>query len=252
MRNFFSLVFLFILLNSGKAAPNFDPRADTFAFSNDTVFAYGVDETGHLTMQRKEKAPDFSHRCFVLGRAVLQFHKFAMFASDEPRVSEKKYRELVRHISRIPAWMPAKADHIRIPGYADLRDFSRGREHLLKEELGNWFPTYLRIGNWRMVGPFPRWGQALAARMLTRALDRGELQAVYISRFPWMNHCVILFDYHRAANGDIRFDLYDPNYPGQIGTLNYFEKSRSFDFPKRWFWTGGRVNLMRVYISPFH
>lgn len=247
--------FCFSAKETRAAAPtHFDWRADTIAFSNDTVFAYGLDEAGRLTMHAREKAPDFSHRCFVLARAVLQFHKFARFAPGQPRVAPAEYRRLVKHISKIPAWFPERpaSRRIVIPGYKNLNDFSRAHEHMLKEELGNWFPTYLRVGNWRMVGPFPRFGQALAARRLTAALDRGELQAVYITWFPQMNHCIVLFDYQRLPNGDINFDAYDPNYPNQLSSLKYRSAQRDFDFPKTWFWPGGHVNLMRVYLSPLH
>jgi hypothetical protein len=236
-------------------APNrFDWQAETFAFSNDTVFRYGTDEAGNLTMRRREKPVEFSHRCFVLCRAAMQFHQFARFAPERPRATPDAYRRLVKKICRIPVWWPplSKDRAIVIPGYRDLRDFSKGHEHLLKEELGNWFPSYIRVGNWRMSLAFPRFGQRWAAERLTRALDRGTLQAVYLARNLHMNHCVVLFDYHRLKNGDLRFDLYDPNYPGEKGVLTYHADSRSFDFPKRWFWTGGRVNLMRVFITPWH
>jgi hypothetical protein len=189
---------------------------------------------------------------------VLQFHKFARFAPDEPRVADEEYRRLLVRLFRIPAWMPerAAASRIAIPGYADLNDFSRGREHLLKETMGNWFPTYLRVGNWRMIGPFPRFGQANAYAQIVRGLDRGKLQAVYLTRFPKMNHCVILFDYHvrgtdGARSATTRFDAYDPNYPNTLSWVEYDEKERGWNFERRWFWPGGRVNLMRVYMSPF-
>ncbi len=232
--------------------PQFDWHKETFAFSNDTVFDYGVDAAGQLTMHRKQKVPQFSHRCFVCCRAVLQFHKFARFDPALPRISDDAYRALIRHISRIPVWLPEKCKRIVIPGYANFHEFSTAKKLLLQENLGYWFPTYLRYGNWRMVGPFPRFGQANAAHQLERGLDRGKLQAVYITRFPRMNHCLILFNYHAQPNGDLSFDLYDPNYPNEVGTLDYRADQQSFEFPKRWFWTGGRVNLMRVYISPIH
>ena len=53
-------------------------------------------------------------------------------------------------------------------------------------------------------------------------------------------------------NGDVHFAAYDPNYPNKLGSLTYRSKQRDFDFPKTWFWPGGHVNLMRVYISPLH
>ena len=237
------------------AAPtHFDCRTDVFAFSNDTAFAYGTDEAGHLTMRKRETPVEFSHRCFVLARAVMQFHQFARFAPELPRVSPEEYRRLAKKICRIPVWWaplsPERA--VVIPGYRNLRAFSKANEHMLKEELGNWFPSYIRVGNWRMAMIFPRFGQKWAADNLVRALTDGKLQSVYLARSLHMNHCVVLYDYHPEQNGDLVFDLYDPNYPGEKGRLTYHAGERSFDFPKRWFWTGGRVNLMRVYLTPWH
>lgn len=252
------LAAIFSLLNltlaRASAPTRFNWRADTIGFSNDTVFSYGVDEAGQLTMHKKEKAPDYAHRCFVLTRAVMQFLKFARFAPEQSRISPNQYRRLTMHISRIPVWLSARPEKERvvIPGYKNLNEFSRSYEHMFKEVLGNWLPTYLRVGNWRMVGPFPRSSQEYAARKLVDELSHGKVQAVYITRFPKMNHCIVLFDDHRLPNSDLRFDCYDPNYPNQLGSLLYHSSTRTFDFPKRWFWTGGTVNLMRVYLSPFH
>jgi len=88
---------------------------------------------------------------------------------------------------------------------------------------------------------------------LVRGLDRGKLQAVYLTRFPKMNHCVILFDYHVLDGGArTRFDAYDPNYPNTLSWVEYDTHQEGFNFERRWFWPGGRVNLMRVYLSPIH
>jgi hypothetical protein len=241
-------------IRASAAAPtHFDWRTDTIAFSNDTVFAYGIDEAGHLSIHRRKTPARFAHRCFVLARAVLQFHKFARFAPDQPRTTAAEYRRLLLHLFRIPVWMPERqpGSRVVIPGYHDLNEFSRAWENLMKETMGNWFPTYLRVGNWRMIGPFPRFGQANACAQILRGLDRGKLQAVYLTRFPKMNHCVILFDFHLRRTG-IRFDAYDPNYPNTLSWVDYVSNERGFDFERRWFWPGGRVNLMRVYLSPFH
>jgi hypothetical protein len=246
----------FAALPARAAAPtHFDWHADTIAFSNDTVFAYGIDEAGRLSIHRRETPARFAHRCFVLARTVLEFHKFARFAPDEPKAAEAEYRARVVRVCRIPVWMPERAARRRIviPGYRDLNEFSRAHENAMKETMGNWFPTYLRVGNWRMIGPFPRFGQANAYGQIVRGLDRGKLQAVYLTRFPRMNHCVILFDYHVLDGGSrTRFDAYDPNYPNTLSWVEYDAKARGFDFERRWFWPGGRVNLMRVYISPIH
>jgi hypothetical protein len=100
-------------------------------------------------------------------------------------------------------------------------------------------------------GP-PASGQTAAARWLADSADRGELRAVYLSRFPFMNHVVVIYRAERRPNGDIRFIVYDPNYPSEPSWLDYEKRAQSFSFQKRWYFPGGRVNVMRVFISPLH
>lgn len=252
MRPMRAALCLILCLAAFAQASEFDLRRDAFAFSNDTAFAYGIDEAGKLHIGRREKPAEFSHRCFVLARAVLQFHQFARFAPEQRRISREEYRRLVRRISRIPVWSRGPRERIVVPGYADLRSFSIAYEGLLKENLGNWWPTYLRVGNWRMATGHPRAGQAAAARWLVDSVKRGELRAVYIARFPKMNHVIIVYAMEQRANGDVRFLTYDPNYPGVPASLDYIAAERSFEFERRWYFPGGRVNLMPVFISPLH
>jgi hypothetical protein len=97
-----------------------------------------------------------------------------------------------------------------------------------------------------------RAGQAAAARWLCDSLDHGRPRAVYIARFPSMNHVVIPYSLDREPGGNVTFHVYDPNYPNEPSWLFYRASERSFEFEKRWYFPGGRVNLMRVFISPFH
>src|ERR1043166_7535716 len=104
----FKTTLLFVFISAwversaiGAVPTHFDWQADTISFSNDTVFSYGIDEAGNLTMHKRDKPPDYAHRCFVLARAVMQFHKFARFAPKEPRISPEEYRRWVKHIARI-------------------------------------------------------------------------------------------------------------------------------------------------------
>ena len=233
-------------------ANSFTIERDTFAFSNDTVLRYGLDEGGRLHISRRDKPVEFGHRCFVLARGVLQFHHFVRFDAEAPKVSREEYRRLVLRIFRRPVWAPSLRERIVIPGYHNLHDFSRAYEGLLKETLGNWIPSYLRVGNWRMAWPFPRCGQAAAARWLIRSMEGGEPRALYLARFPHMNHVVVAYRMQRKANGDLRFTVYDPNYPNESSWVDYHPRTRSFSFQKRWYFPGGRVNLFRVFISPIH
>jgi hypothetical protein len=122
---------------------------------------------------------------------------------------------------------------------------------VLQENLGAWFPSYVRVGNFRMAMGHPRAGQAAAARWLVESLHQGKLRALYLARFPHMNHCCVVYRLERRGH-DLRFWLYDPNYPGEPAWLDYHAAERSFAFEPRWYFPGGRVNVMRVYISPFH
>jgi hypothetical protein len=252
------LIFLRFLVLALLAAPvaaharSFDLRRDTFAFSNDTAWQYGVDEQGKLHISQREIPADFSHRCFVLARAVLQFRQFARFEPREPRVSREEYRRRIKRLCRIAVWSRGPAEKIVIPGYRDLHDFSRAYEGLLKENLGNWWPTYWRVGNWRMALGHPRAGQAAGARWLAESIEGGRLRAVYLSRFPKMNHVVIPYTVRREAGGNITFLAYDPNSPGEPTWVFYRAGARSFEFQPRWYFPGGQVNLMRIYLSPFH
>jgi hypothetical protein len=245
-----SLLSLLLLTGGARGRP-FDLRRDTFEFANETVFQYAVDERGELQISRRDAPPRYAHRCFVMSRAVLQFWQFARFEPRLPRVSREEYAGIIRRVSRIPVWSSSPRQRICVPGFADLHEFSVKMPSVLQENLGTWLPSYLRVGNYRMAMGHPRSGQAAAARWLLESLQGGHPRAVYLARFPHMNHCVVVYDAERTGRGQ-RFWLYDPNYPRERAWLDYVEAERSFEFQKRWYFPGGRVNVMRTYISPFH
>jgi len=242
---------LVLLLVLGSPGREFNVRRDTFAFANETVFQYGVDERGELHITHRETPPQYAHRCFVMSRAVLQFWQFAQFDPRQPRVSRQEYADIIRRISRIPVWSTAARVRITVPGFADLHEMSARVPSVLQENLGTWFPSYIRVGNFRMAMGHPRAGQAGVARWLKSSLEGGSPRAVYLARFPHMNHCVVIYQKQRTKRG-YRFWLYDPNYPEEPAWLDYHEDERSFEFQPRWYFPGGRVNVMRTYISPFH
>lgn len=234
------------------SARKFELQRDTFAFSNDTAWQYGVDEQGRLHISTRDVPAEFSHRCFVLARGVLQFWQFAEFQPRQPRVDREEYRKRIKRLCRIPVWSRGPREKIVFPGYRDLHDFSLAYEGLLKETLGNWWPSYWRVGNWRMGMGHPRAGQAAAARWLAKSMDEGRPRAIYMSRFPKMNHVVVPYSMDREAGGNLTFHVYDSNYPSQPSWVFYRASIRSFEFEPRWYFPGGQVNVMRIYLSPFH
>lgn len=233
---------------------NFNRINDTLAFPNDTFYANGRDESAVVPRDADGDPVVYFHRCFVLTRCVIQFHKFARFDPAAPKLSDSEYVALIRRVSRIPTWWPAfsRERAIVIPGYKNLRDFSAARQFAFQKNIGWWLITYFRVGNWRMIYPSLVPFRETAARQITERIDRGELQAVYLSVFPRMNHTVVIYDYARLTNGNIVFTCYDPNYHNTSNWLVFDASAREFEYQKRWFFPGGAVKLMRIYISPVH
>ena len=250
------LIVLACALNVCSAAAwsrTFDFQKDTFAFENQTYFDYKpVSETVIEISRRHGRVPDFSRHCFQMVRAVLQFYRFAEFRPDLPKPSESEYREIVRTISRIPAWSSGPREKIVVPGYSDLHSFSLGEKLLIQKNLGLWWPSYCRIGNWRIVFPVPRSGQERLAATLRKELDQGQIDAVYITRMKPINHCLIVYHYTAEADGDIVFDVYDVNQPGKLVHLTYRASDRSFYFDKTWYYPGGLVSALSLFVCPLY
>jgi len=174
-----------------------DPIEDTFAFGNETLFAYRNQHRDASTPPRLTERP-YTRRCFVLCRAVMQFHQFAEFNPQVARLSEAEYRKIILQLSRIPVSHKRKRSRLKIPGFSNLQEFSQAYPALLQENLGNWWPTYIRFGNWRMAFPFPRSGQEKLSRRIQQNIDQDQLVALYITRFRPLNHCLVVHSYEKT------------------------------------------------------
>jgi hypothetical protein len=247
-----ALLCAFAVLNSTTWSKAFNLQTDTFHFSNQTYFDYKVASNQEIIIaRRKGKVPDYSRHCFQLCRGTLQFYKFAVFRPDLPQASEAEYQRLSRQISRIPPWSSGPKDKIVIPGYPNLESFSSAHALTLQENLGLWWPSYFRIGNWRIVFPVPRSGQAHTADWLRNELDNGRIRAVYITRFMPINHCLVAYHYDRQPNGDLVFLVCDSNQAKKIVHLTYRRADRSFYYDRTWYYRGGLVSVLPLYVSPF-
>lgn len=244
LKKYLLLVLCLVAGNLG-AQTGFDPAKDEPAFANETFFAYGNQHTDARDASPNTGKP-YSRRCFVLCRAVMQFYQFAEFAPQEKRLDEVGYRKLIRRIARVPVSQKRNFPRIRVPGFANLREFSESHPRLLQDELGNWWPTYLRPGNWRMGMAFPRSGQEKLARIVQKEVAAGRLAALYITRFKPLNHCLVVYACRETPEG-VDFSVYDPNLPGRICLLKFDAHTSSFLYQKTWYFRGGRVNAVRVY-----
>lgn len=252
MRKFLICVGTLTLLTFKVESRAFNPTTDVFSFSNELYFDYKPTESDdvNISHQAKRKIPDYSRHCFILTRSALQFYKFAEFRPDLPKVSDAKYCKIVKRLSRIPAWSSRPSKKIAIPGYPDLYAFSVEHKLLFQKKLGLWWAPFWRIGNWRIVLPVPRSGQKKLAGWLKNELDAERIHAIYITRFKPLNHCLVAYKYAIQPNGDLVFNVYDPNQPGKIVHLTYQSSNCSFYFDKTSYYKGGLITALKLYISP--
>ena len=246
------LFFCAIAVSSPTAwSKAFNFQTDTFAFANQTYFDYKPAADRAVKISRRNgSVPDYSRHCFQLCRAVLQFRQFAEFRPDLPKVSESDYQKVVRRLSRIPVWSSGPTEKVIIPGYQDLRSFSLEHPLTLQKNMGLWWPSFWRLGNWRIVLPAPRSGQERVADMLRREMDAERIRAVYITHFKPINHCLVVYQCTPETNGDLVFDVYDANQPGKLVHLTYRASDRSFYLDNTWYYKLGLVTVLRLYVSP--
>src|SRR4030095_6951632 len=94
----------------------------TFAFPNES-------------RSKNRGKPDlYANYCFVMVRAVTQFHRFARFDPAGTKLSPDEYEARVaRVVSRSPWADPLPPDdRVVIPGYASLFELSRAEEKAVK------------------------------------------------------------------------------------------------------------------------
>lgn len=194
--------------------------------------------------------PDYSRHCFVLVRAILQFYRFAEFDPDLPKLNEEGYRQRVQALIKYTPWGAGPTKKIVFPGYPNLNRFSADYTLMLQKNLGIWWPGYWRVGNWRIVFPAPRSGQEHFAQWLRQRLDAGDIEGIYITRFRPINHCLVAYRYQAQPNGDLLFFVCDVNQPGKVVHLRYQASNRSFYFDPSWYYNGGLISAMKLYVSP--
>src|SRR5262245_47848778 len=200
-----AIAFLLLWLSSGGAAgcasvPPMDaalshpaPPAvirfgdDTFAFPNES-------------RTKNQGKPDlYANYCFVMVRAVTQFHRFARFDPAAARLSSAEYADRVKQVTSHAPWSDPLPDESRvsIPGYRSLYEFSHEQEAAVKAGLPGRFWTFVHWTNWRVVFPFPGWQQEAVASQSVTELQAGHLVQFLITNLPqWeLNHTVLAYDY---------------------------------------------------------
>jgi hypothetical protein len=244
-----------VLLNTATAAP-FDFHRDTFAFKNATVLKY---KDGLPTLQRQLAADptnQYTRRCFVMSRSVVQFRKFARF---DPLGVPLQDRELAARIRAVVHYSPWNAplpedQRIIFPGYGNLRELSKAKTDLFEKNLGSGFATYFRPANARMVFQQSSDYQEKTRAKLDSTLARGDLFVAYLSTFPKLtiNHTVLIYARQASHSKDdlTRYAVYDPNHPEAPRQLTWSQRDRAFGYQKDIDFVGGFVRIYQCYGKP--
>jgi hypothetical protein len=232
----------------GQARP-FRFGADTFAYQNELVWDYGLDEAGAWRGRPRDPVPDYVHRCFVMARSVKQFFLHARFDPEAGAVDDLTYRYLIREVLRSSPRHGRDAERrVVIPGYRDLYEFSDAWGWLLQAESGGAWGSYFQRGHWRMVFPFSRRHQERMARALEAGVERDGLVVVHLVRFPGLqiNHAVVVFDAVEEERG-VQFSVYDPNTATGPVTLRFDRVRRQFEFASTAYYRGGPLKVYEIY-----
>jgi hypothetical protein len=221
-------------------APAFAFETDTFAFPND------------IRARDPDKPDLYANYCFVLARAVRQFHAGARFDPSAPRLAADGYVERVRAVAARPPWLDPlpPGERVVIPGYANLREFSRAEEHAVKAGLGGRFWTWVHWTNWRVTFPVTRSHQEGVAHRIVDELSAGRLVQLLVTNWPKpeLNHTVVVYAARESAAG-VELSVWDPNDPSAPGVMT-FEREGSRFFATRLYDTEpGPIRAFRMYHS---
>jgi hypothetical protein len=253
------LTFLALAAGGRALAADFRFDRDTLSFTNSTVFEY---HEGRIQSRKstgdKEKSEPYTRRCFVMSRTVLQFYKFARFDRHAAPLDDVELAKRVRVITKMHPWNDALPEQQRVllPGYANLRELSKARARVLQQNLGLGWPTYWRIGNFRMF--FRRDDDGYQVRMheeLNAALDRRGFFVAYLSDYPHfhINHAVLVYGRKGSpsAGGIEHYLTYDPNHSDAPRELKWSPALRIFNFEKDEEFVGGFTRVYQIYGRPW-
>ena len=242
-----------VLLRSSAAASDFRFGRDTVGFANATVFEY---REGHPSLRRQREKGEpkrYTRRCFVLCRTTMQFHKFARFDPHAPPLDDNALAARIRNVTRRAAWEKPLPTNQRVvfPGYANLRAMSDARREVLRRNIGLGWPTYVRLGNFRMLFDHDSNYHKETQANLDAALARGELFVGFLTTYPRLsiNHAVLVYERKSASlnDGIDHYLVYDPNHPESPRELTWSSRDRAFAYQKDWDFIGGFVHVYQIY-----
>jgi hypothetical protein len=231
------------------------PRAfcyetDRFAFANETVWNYVEGEVRPQSEREKAEVRRYTHHCFVMVRAALQFWKFARFEADEAALSNDELALCIRQVCRRSVWMPVVPEEERIvfPGFKNMREISASAAGVFQDNMGAAWPVYFRPGNSPITFPVSAKAKARLNGEMLRDLQAGYPTLLWLYNFPSLsiNHTVLVYQ-ATQEEGRVRYQVYDPNYADAPKELQFDSATRTFTFEPTFYFKGGSVTPRAVY-----
>ncbi len=245
-----------VLLVIGCSTAAISPVTPPMPAKADTGFVFGVDTFAFRNdiRARTPGKPDlYANYCFVMARAVRQFHSFARFDPVRPRLDRAANLERVRQVVAKTVWRPAfpPDDRVVIPGYRNLYEFSQANEALVKEGLGGRLLTWVHWTNWRIGLPVGGDHQEGIARRIATELAAGRLVQLLVTNWPIpeLNHTVVAYAYDVTPQG-IDFHVYDPNDPEQPSLMTFLRAERQFWATRIFYLRPGKIRAFLMYHRP--
>ena len=207
---------------SAKVLPP-GPRA--FDFATDTL-AVPLSEPG---LEEKESLAGTALRGHADAHVARQFFLHARFEPAQPPPSVEARIGLVREVlRRSPTEASPEGRRVVVPGYANLREFSRLQGHLLRAESWLACPCESRVPllTKAFVGDSGK-DAAVAELLASTGINRPALVRLYRQHTLHYGRSLLVFG-AQAAEGEVRFTAYDPAAPQQPVQLTFNRASRVF------------------------
>lgn len=209
------------------AVKNIPPGPRTFDFATDTL-ALPTPEPKPVQEPEPLSAPGL--RGHVDAGIARQFFLHARFEPVLPPPATERRIALVRAVlKRDPNQRSAEDQRVVIPGYENLREFSRLQGHLLRAEswlvrpCEAWTPVEVKAFGGRDSQKSAA-ANELAAMM---AVNRPALVRLYRHRVLKYDRSLLLFS-AQDQDGEVRFQAYDPASPAQPVQLSFNRAGRTF------------------------
>jgi|GEM_PF-1550120 len=200
------------------------PRA--FDFATDTL---AVPVPPPAPQEEQESLADPALRGHVDAHVARQFFLHARFEPAQRPPGTEARIALVRQVLKRDASEPSRDDRrVVIPGYANLREFSRLQGHLLRAE--SWLVC--RCENraplvTRAFGGDSGKDAAVKELLTSVTANRPALVRLYRRHALHYNRSLLVFG-SESAEGEVRFTAYDPAAPRQPVQLTFSRAHRAF------------------------